>query len=658
MVKTILLVAGVFLAAPVVALAGAAEERTGEATGDEQAAVPSGSYREAPMLTELVARGELPPVDDRLPAEPALLEPIESVGQYGGTLFVQATDNSPWGDLQEETERGSYLGRFRFDRLEVEGNLAQGFEQAEDDKSITIFLRPGARWSDGAPFTADDILFMYEDMHWHDEVETWMWLPQARRVVKIDDYTVRLETDEPYPVLTLKMAEPAGGDWHSYYPKHYLQKWHIRYNPDANALAKEEGFDSWDEAFRHHFWWNPRQDMNFPTMQPWVITQSNTTNKVHERNPYYWKVDSQGQQLPYVDRIVTDIVDWETYHLRIISGASDVAFVNTLFENYSLYKQNEQAGGYRVVLLPGNKGADVGFSINQNHPDPVKGSVYGDVRFRQAISLAIDRDDLNEALFFGLAVPRQFTILPNASFYKAEWGEAYAQFDPGRANELLDAVGLERRDRDGYRVGADGKTFEMIVEYGVGGEAADPSKSLELVKEYWEEVGLKVLLKQWEYGYFGQRREDPEHEIMFKDEPMKEVRHFMVERESWTAASTWAPLWHAWLLADANVKDGSRTLDDYGGALPGEEPPEYVKQLFEYGEARIRTDLGSPEYREYSQKIYDWHAEQLVHIGAVGMAPAVYIAKDHLGNVPQEFYTGIGGSIDLNILGEQLFFKQ
>ena len=368
MVKTILLIAGVFLAAPVVALAGAAEE----ATEEEQAAVPSGSYREAPMLTELVARGELPPVDDRLPAEPALLEPIESVGQYGGTLFVQATDNSPWGDLQEETERGSYLGRFRFDRLEVEGNLAKGFEQAEDDKSITILLRPGAKWSDGAPFTADDILFMYEDMHWHDEVETWMWLPQARRVVKIDDYTVRLETDEPYPVLTLKMAEPAGGDWHSYYPKHYLQKWHIRYNPDANALAKEEGFDSWDEAFRHHFWWNPRQDMNFPTMQPWVITQSNTTNKVHERNPYYWKVDSQGQQLPYVDRIVTDIVDWESYHLRIISGASDVAFVNTLFENYSLYKQNEEAGGYRVVLLPGNKGADVGFSINQNHPDPAR----------------------------------------------------------------------------------------------------------------------------------------------------------------------------------------------------------------------------------------------------------------------------------------------
>ena len=227
MTKTLVFVTGLLLAASLAAWASPSTEESSDA---EQMAVPMGQYREAPMLTELVAAGELPPVDERLPLEPALLEPIESVGRYGGTIYVHATNNAPWGDLQEETERGSYLGRFRFDRLEVEGHLAKGFEQAADDKSITIFLREGARWSDGAPFTADDVIFMYEDMHWHEEIETWMWLPQARRAIKVDDYTVRLETDVPYPVLTLKMAEPAGGDWHSYYPKHYLQKWHIRYN--------------------------------------------------------------------------------------------------------------------------------------------------------------------------------------------------------------------------------------------------------------------------------------------------------------------------------------------------------------------------------------------------------------------------------------------
>ena len=387
-----------------------------------------------------------------------------------------------------------------------------------------------------------------------------------------------------------------------------------------------------------------------------MLTQSDTTTGARPQTRIR-KVDAEGQQLPYVDRIVTDIVDSETYHLKIIAGETDVAFVNTAFENFSLYKQNEDAGGYNVVLLPGNKGADVGVRVNQNHPDPVKGGIYRDVRFRQAISLAIDRDDLNNALFFGLAVPRQFTILPSATYYKPEWGEAYADFDPDRANELLDAVGLSARDNQGFRVGADGKTFELAVEYGVGGEAGDPTASLELVKEYWENVGIKVLLKSWESGYFWERMQDPEHEIAFHAEQSKEVRSFMVERESWTAARGWAPLWQAWLIADANIKDGSSTLADFGGELPGEEPPDYVKQLFQWGEDRIQTQLGSPEYHDLSQKIYDWHAEHLVHIGAVGQAPLVYIANKKLGNVPKEFYTGIGGSIDLNITADQLFFQ-
>ena len=188
-------------------------------------------------------------------------EPIEWVGRYGGTSYVHAT-KSPWGDLQEGPSAAATWAA-SIERLEVEV-ICQGLRAGRDHQSITIFLREGARWSDGAPFTADDVIFMYEDMHWHEEIETWMWLPQARRAIKVDDYTVRLETDVPYPVLTLKMAEPAGGDWHSYYPKHYLQKWHIRYNEDANALAKEEASTP-GGGVRHHLWNPPGHD--FPTMQ-------------------------------------------------------------------------------------------------------------------------------------------------------------------------------------------------------------------------------------------------------------------------------------------------------------------------------------------------------------------------------------------------------
>lgn len=656
MVKTILLVAGVFLAAPVVALAGAAEERTGEATGQEQAAVPSGSYREAPMLTELVARGELPPVDDRLPAEPALLEPIESVGQYGDTLFVQATDNSPWGDLQEETERGSYLGRFRFDRLEVEGNLAKGFEQAEDDKSITIFLRPGAKWSDGAPFTADDILFMYEDMHWHDEVETWMWLPQARRVVKIDDYTVRLETDEPYPVLTLKMAEPAGGDWHSYYPKHYLQKWHIRYNPDANALAKEEGFDSWDEAFRHHFWWNPRQDMNFPTMQPWVITQSNTTNKVHERNPYYWKVDSQGQQLPYVDRLITNEIppdQPEIRLLKVINGEVDLGlrpwFGNV--DDIPVVIENAEKAGYTVYRYSVGTVASGGLVIPKfEHPDPKVSALMFDRNFRQALSHAINRERILQVIFKGFGKPRQFSLpgigpqfqTPEGEAFIEEWGQSYIEYDPELAKRLLDEAGIRDRDGDGWREYPDGSELDILVD-----AAITTATTAELVEQDWEAVGLKISLNVVAGELWAQRA--------LNAEAMISLRGGGASSGMVVANAHWVPTQYAsWALAPQvglwYATGGEQGFDPRG---------TFLEELYELYAKAIST-VDEDERNRLGLEAARLHVtEGPIQISMIDSIPAAAIARKDVRNI-QEF--ALVGSWHLNYPGiispEQFYIEQ
>ena len=186
----------------------------------------------------------------------------------------------------------------------------------------------------------------------------------------------------------------------------YLQKWHIDYNSDAEKIAKEEGFETWQEAFNNHFWWIPVKDLSKPTMQPWVLTKSTTAIKVHERNPYYWKVDTEGQQLPYIDQIVTGIVDIETYHTKIISGEADMAFAKTQFVNFTLYKENEEAGGYTVHSLPGVR-VDVGYIVNLTNLDPIKGPILGDVRFRQALSLATDADEVNKVIFSGLGTPRQ-----------------------------------------------------------------------------------------------------------------------------------------------------------------------------------------------------------------------------------------------------------
>jgi len=620
------------------------------------------AYNEAPMLRVKVAAGELPPVEKRLPEEPSVLKPLEEIGQYGGTLHVFATDNSPWNDMTEEPERGTYFGRMAEDGKTVVGDLAKGFKLADDGKSFTLYLRKGVKWSDGVPFTADDIVFLFEDMIWNDKLPTWNWLEGVKRVKKIDDYTVRYEMDEPYPVILLKMIGAAGGDWFSFQPKHYLKKWHIKYNPKADELAKKEGFDHWWECMYYHYWWAPQKDLNKPTLQPWIMKESTPTYKLFERNPYYWKVDTAGNQLPYIDRIVSTIVSKDVYQMKVISGEADVAWMRTSLENYPLYKENEDRGGYRVILIPGDNGADIALGINQNKPDPKMRKIYQDVRFRQALSLAINREEINEVAYFGLAVPRQATVLPSCSFYKKEWGEAYAQYDPDEANRLLDAVGLTKRDKNGFRIGPDGKPMLILVEFSQERYGAVRT-ALELIKEYWEAVGLMVELKEEDITLFAARKASPDHDVIVSVvDCCGEIPSYMKSGvNDWTRPNTdlaWGPTWGDWLDAEYEIRMGRKTLEDFGGKLPGEEPPQEIKDLFEWGKLKQRTKFRSKEYMEISQKIFDTHAKNLFIIGVVGMAPVVYIAKNNIGNVPQAYGPGMSFIGDLNYYGEQLFFKQ
>jgi len=628
------------------------------------------AYNEAPMLRVKVAAGELPPVEERLPEEPSVLEPLEEIGQYGGTIHVFAADPFAWYDLGESADRGAWLLHFvsaEDGGVTVVGDLAKGGEFSADKKSFTLYLREGAKWSDGAPFTADDIVFMYEDMHWTTGVETW-WagldMEALKRVVKVDDYTVRYEMDEPWPVMEMRLANwIAGGIYEGYMPKHYLKEWHIKYNPEANELAKEEGFENWQAAFNYHADFSPTRDLNRPTMQAWILEEFTTSYKVHVRNPYYWKVDTAGNQLPYVDKIVATIVDPEVYQMKIIAGEADVAYAQTKIENYPLYKENEEEGGYRVVAIPGTYGADVKLEVNLTYPnDPARQTLYQDVRFRRALSLAINREEINETVYFGLGVPRQLTVLPTTSYYKKEWAEAYAQYDPNTANRLLNEAGLTERDKDGFRLGLDGKSLLLAIEYSQL-EVATPTTLLELVKEYWENVGLRVLLKFEDSVLWNTRVvESNAHDIgaMYQD-CCEEISNYLMGAGSWRTGGTvaWGHSWHDWLKAEDDIAAGRKTLADFeGGKMPGEEPPEEFKQLEEWAELRTATEFGSKEYEELSQQIYDFHADKVLMIGTVGLVPLIYIANKNLGNVPEAFGPGMQVWCDLAYLGDQLFWKK
>ena len=278
--------------------------------------------------------------------------------------------------------------------------------------------------ADGHPLTADDFVFMFDDMHMHPEINTWGFRDYWKSIEKVDDHTLRIHFHGPHPEYLLNLLDFRGSGLVSFHPKHYLEKWHINHNPNANEVAKEEGFDDWLRAFEYHYWWHPTTDIDKPTTQPWRFKEFTTTHKLFERNPYYHAVDPANQQLPYFDTVVTEIVqDPELYHVKILSGEADLAFANTSIDNFSLYKQNEEAGGYTVTVIPGINGSEAGYAINVNHPDPGLREVYQDVRFRRALSLAIDRDEINKIAYFGLGVPRAATLNPSTSFYKPEWGE-------------------------------------------------------------------------------------------------------------------------------------------------------------------------------------------------------------------------------------------
>ena len=360
--------------------------------------------------------------------------------------------------------------------------------------------------------------------------------------------------------------------------------------------------------------------------------------------------------------MVAAIVDKEVYQLKVISGETDVAYVQTSFEDFSLYKENEARGDYRVIPVPGIYGSEVMFGLNQNDPDPAMRALFQDLRFRRALSLAVNRAEINDIVYYGLLVPRQATILPSASFFEEEWAQAYAQYDPDMANGLLDEMGLTARDGDGFRIGDDGQAVLLLVEYSTG-ELVDPTTTLELVKEYWETIGLKVLLKPLERTLMIQRQQSADHGIIVSPlsdtseiaSMMERAVHFLPPGNT----ASWAYDWGTWLRADREIRLGSKTLADFeGGMMPGEEPPAQIMELATWVEGRERLDIGSPEYLELSRKIYAFHADNLYMIGTVGMAPTLYIAKNSIGNVPTEYPPPRSWAGDLTSYADQLFFKQ
>ncbi|HEY7383300.1 MAG TPA: ABC transporter substrate-binding protein [Beijerinckiaceae bacterium] len=456
-------------------------------------------YSETPFFADKVARKELPPVAERLPGTPIVVDLAprnRTIGKPGGDIVSLV---SRARDIRY-LSGNSYSRLVGYDeKLELHPDLLEHVE-AEGARVFTFTLRQGHRWSDGQPFTTEDFRYYWEDIAQNRELSPagapdFMLVDgQAPRVEVLDARRIRYSWEKPNPRFLPTLAQPR--DPFIYRPAHYLKQFHTKYahRTALDEAAKKQKLKSWaalhnrlDDMFEQS---NP----DLPTLQAWrIINAAPATRFVFERNPFYHRVDADGQQLPYIDRIIMDVSAGGLMAAKANAGETDLLFRGLNMGDIPILKEGERAKGYKTLLWPKARGTEIALYPNLNTADPVWRALNRDVRFRRALSLGIDRKTLNNALLFGLGTEGNNTVVPESPLFSPELRTKYAIYDPAEASRLLDEVGLTRRNGAGVRLLPDGRELEIIVETdGEGGLIVD---GLTLISEFWREIGVKLFVK-------------------------------------------------------------------------------------------------------------------------------------------------------------------
>lgn len=592
-------------------------------------------YNEAPMLQAKVAAGELPPVEERVSGEPQVVKPVEKIGRYGGTLHMiddtggnvgMITQIAPFA-LAQDFQAGTHEFYKGIAEGKIVADFAKGGEFSNDKKTFTLYFRRGVKWSDGVPLTADDFLFWWEDIVKNKDLTPIidpLLKPGGKlmKVEKVNDYTVRFHFSVPnkwFKYHLYMLYNPFKITW----PKHYLKEFHIKYNSNANELAKKEGFDHWWNLLAAKRYRNP----DLPVITAWKTVEYKPGRWVLERNPYFWKVDTAGNQLPYIDKIVCSITkNKEVFNAKVITGQIDYTAKALSFSDIPLFRANEEKGDYRCLLWDVPMGAMPSIIINQTYKeDPVLGEVFLDKRFRQALSLAINRKEANEVAYFGLSEPKQATVLPGSKFGEPEFYTAYAEYSPEKANQLLDEMGLKWDKDHKWRVRPDAKALTIVVEDIDVGAIRGYSKIRPLLKEYWEEIGVKTILKTIDLGLFTTRRQGSGLQVTlwsldnFNDLNIQMMGPWLIPGTAY-GGGWYAPLWDIWVKSEGKS---------------GEEPPEEVKRMRELW-LKMCDSEDEEEVIKLGKEIFSIQAENLYYIGVVGGVRQAVVVRNNLRNVPEQ----------------------
>jgi peptide/nickel transport system substrate-binding protein len=592
------------------------------------------SFNENPAIAKLNGkiRGNpksLPPVEQRLPAEPLVVAPYASVGKYGGTFDVMSNATEA-GTSDFLAIRHVNLVRYSDDLQTIVPNVARDWKWNQDYTQLTFFLRKGHKWSDGHPFTAEDVQYWYHGLSLNPKIfekpKNYVLVADKPMTVDvIDPQTVRFNLPAPKPGLLVHFANSYA---QGFQPKHFLGQWDPEINPDADKLAKAAGFKDGYEVLSNYYgnsdWTDTPTPMlrspakvrnlpadTMPTLESHILISESTEGRHLVANPYFFQVDTAGNQLPYINEQDEIFVNEDEVRLlKLVNAEVDFKAQSLQLSTAPLLLENQEKGNYTVQLRPEVTIASFGF--NMTHENLEKRKVFADLRFRQAMSVAINRDEINEVAFFGMGEPKQYVgFTDSPPFVEEKWKQYYAQYDPGLANKLLDEMGLKDVDGDGFRELLNGDKLVVNLQFSVQGT---PAAMVELVGQHWAAAGVLTTVKEV----------TPDEYRSAQSSNKLDVSNWRNGQPLAIVLGTnqiWVPPYHDYFTVRTNML-WAEWVDSNGAS--GVEPPDYAKQMMKDINAFQSASVGTPESDKLGARLVKNLVENLLFIGTVQVPAPIY----------------------------------
>ncbi|MBZ0162139.1 MAG: ABC transporter substrate-binding protein [Notoacmeibacter sp.] len=598
---------------------------------------------ENPAIGDMNARirnnPALPALADRLPQEPLVVAPYDSIGKYGGTLDALSNATEA-GTSDFMSTRHVNLVRYSDDLQTIVPNVAKSWKWNDDYTELTFTLRKGHKWSDGAPFTSADVKFWYDnlalDPNVFEKPKDYVLVGGERMQVETpDEQTVVFKLPAPKPGLIAHFATHYGQGFQA---RHFLGRFHPDVDPDADKNAQALGFEKGYDVIKAYYgssdWMDtatpmlnsPDKVANMPgdaapTLESHIVIKETTEGRHFVANPYFFQVDTAGQQLPYINEMDEVFAnDQQVRLLKLVNGEVDYKAQSLQLSDAPLLLENQEKGGYTIQLKP--KIAMHAVSFNVTSDDMQKRAVFGDLRFRKAMSIAINREELNQVAYFGEGKIQQYTgFSPLPGFVDPKWADFAIEYDVDGAKALLDEVGVVDKDGDGFRDLPDGKPLVLNLQFATQGIAG---QVVELIGQNWADVGIKVTIKEVTPDEYRSAQSSNQLDVGLweKGQPLGII---LGNNELWVPpfenyfAHRTGMLWAEWV--------------DSKGAK-GVEPPDYVKQLMEDINAFQSTPVGTDESDKLGARLVENMVSNLLFIGTA-LTPDPIYHRNALKNFPE-----------------------